>query len=250
MDDNAGNGLSPELELLWGRRERPRRGPKPGLSLERIVVAAVALADREGLAQLSMSRVADEVGFTTMSLYRYVGSKDELLALMVDAAAGRPPAPPSGEQGWRAGLAGWAYALLASYRGHPWMLQVPISGPPLAPGQLAWLESGLGILASTPLADYERIGALQLLSGFVRTEAQLGADLIRAEQAAAEAHGGRPPTYGELLRLLLNARDYPELFRIAGSGILDDTEGYTGEESEFGLQRTLDGIAALIDARS
>ena len=59
-------------ELLWGTTERPTRGPKPGMSLERIVETAIAIAGEQGLSQLSMRRVAERLGFTTMSLYRYV----------------------------------------------------------------------------------------------------------------------------------------------------------------------------------
>ena len=79
--------LPPGLDLLWGRRERGRRGPRPGLSADAIVDAAVRLADAEGLEAISMARVAAELGFTTMSLYRYVASKDELLQLMFNASA-------------------------------------------------------------------------------------------------------------------------------------------------------------------
>ena len=85
--------LPPSLELLWGRREVGRRGPKPGLNVDAIVAAAVDIANAEGLAAVSMARVAKAVGFTTMSLYRYVTNKDELLQLMKEmrgqADAGR-----------------------------------------------------------------------------------------------------------------------------------------------------------------
>src|SRR3954462_8643105 len=64
-DEQAGT-----VELLWGLRERPTRGPKPALSIERIADAAVAVADAEGLAAVSMQRVASELDFTKMSLYR------------------------------------------------------------------------------------------------------------------------------------------------------------------------------------
>ena len=84
------SGLPPAVEQLWGLRGpgRARGGPKPALSLERIVAAAVELADAGGLAALSMSRLAEKLGFTTMSLYRYVASKDDLLVLVLDAALG------------------------------------------------------------------------------------------------------------------------------------------------------------------
>src|SRR5215207_6107774 len=94
-------GLDRTLELLWGARRRPRRGPKPSLSVEQIVSAAVEVADDEGLAALSMQRVAERLGFTTMSLYRYVPGKGELIDLMLDAAFGRPPDPEDEAPNWR-----------------------------------------------------------------------------------------------------------------------------------------------------
>lgn len=84
------------VELLWGTRQRPKRGPKPALTLEGIVAEAVAIADVDGLAELSMQRLAQGLGFTKMSLYRYVPGKAELTALMLDSALGAPPrSPPS-----------------------------------------------------------------------------------------------------------------------------------------------------------
>src|SRR3954451_19235158 len=95
--------LAASLEAAWGRRARPTKGPKPGLSLERIVEAAVALAQAEGIGAVSMARVAGGLGSCPMSLYRHVAAKDELLALMVDAALGPVPSPAPQED-WRAGL--------------------------------------------------------------------------------------------------------------------------------------------------
>ena len=80
-----------------------------------------------------------------MSLYRYVAAKDELLALMVDAALGAPGAPPDADEDWRAGLARWAWTYHDALRRHPWVLRVPISGPPVTPNQVAWLEDGLAL---------------------------------------------------------------------------------------------------------
>ncbi|TMR18026.1 helix-turn-helix transcriptional regulator, partial [Nonomuraea turkmeniaca] len=76
------------IELLWQARERD---PRPGLSLGRIVLAAIELADAEGLAGLSMRKVADRLGFTTMSLYRHVPGRDQLVDLMVDEVLSEHP---------------------------------------------------------------------------------------------------------------------------------------------------------------
>src|SRR6185369_13421325 len=100
------NGIPNALALAWGLKERPGKGPRPGLSLDRIVAAGVKVAAAEGLGAVSMSRVASELGAATMSLYRYVPAKHELLDLMVDAAMGAPPEPDPA-LGWRAGLRGF-----------------------------------------------------------------------------------------------------------------------------------------------
>ena len=100
-------GLPGTVAAAWGVRERPHKGPKPALSLARIVAAAVQVADAEGLDAVSMGRVAAELGAAPMSLYRHVAGKEELLTLMVDAAWGAPPDRPqpggAGGPGWPAG---------------------------------------------------------------------------------------------------------------------------------------------------
>ena len=73
------NGIPPVLAMAWGLRDRPGKGPRPGLTLERIVAAGVKVAATEGLGAVSMARVAKELGAATMSLYRHINAKDELL---------------------------------------------------------------------------------------------------------------------------------------------------------------------------
>ena len=97
--------------------------------MRRVVRAVVELADRDGLAGVTLPKVAAALGFTGMSLYRHVGSKDELLTLMVDAALGPPPALPE-SSGWRADMRHWAGAERDVYRRRPWLVRVPVSGPP------------------------------------------------------------------------------------------------------------------------
>jgi AcrR family transcriptional regulator len=106
-------------DFLWQERPRPTRGPKPALTLEQIADAAIAIADADGLDAVSMQRVAAEVGYTKMSLYRYLPGKAELVAAMIERALGGPPALRA-EDGWRAGLTTWAGALLRAYGGHRW----------------------------------------------------------------------------------------------------------------------------------
>ena len=122
------------LELLWGRRERPNRGPKPGLTLERIVASAIAVADAEGLDAVSMRRVAAKLGVGTMSLYRYVPGKNELLDLMLDRVSDPGDAAQRLRgRDWRGVLETYAHGTWDLYTSHPWLLQVNWSRPALGP---------------------------------------------------------------------------------------------------------------------
>lgn len=255
-DDRDGPLLPPSIELAWGLRDRGRRGPKPGLTLERIVAAGIKVALTEGIAALSMARVAGELGVGTMSLYRYVTAKDQLLALMVDTALGTPPALDRADEDWRAGLTRWAVGVRDAYRRHPWSLRVPISAPPLGPNNVAWLEMALRALGDAPLSEQDKLSCILLISGFVRNDATLTADFAAGAAGAAAAGGvagatddSARPRYGTVLSHLINPVDFPALHRAIASGALDDDDDIDAEFN-FGLGRILDGIDALIRAHA
>ncbi|MFF5262759.1 TetR/AcrR family transcriptional regulator [Actinomadura viridis] len=84
------------LQLLWGVQGRPRRGPRPRLTVEEIVRTATDLADTEGLDALSIRRIAERLGVAPMSIYTYVPGKSELIDLMLDRAYGELTPPPEG----------------------------------------------------------------------------------------------------------------------------------------------------------
>lgn len=244
------------LDLLWGTPQRPRRGPKPSLSLERIVTEAIALADAEGLANLSMQHLAERLGCAKMALYRYVPGKAELVALMVDAALGDPPQPPAqttqtgqtaetgqtaapGEQPWRAVLRLWATTIFGRYRVHPWAIGATAGARPIGPHEMAWLETALAALAGTGLTGPERLDAVVLLNGHVRSLVQatpagqedLEAEIARQVGTALSANPGR----------------YPQVL-----AAFSDSPQPAGRDNalHFGIDRILDGLAAHIAARS
>lgn len=94
---DASTDVPASIRAAWSLRTRAGKGPKPGLRLSRIVEAAVRIARSDGLAAVSMNRLAADLGTSPMSLYRYFSAKDELLVLMVDSAAGTPPAAEPGD---------------------------------------------------------------------------------------------------------------------------------------------------------
>lgn len=241
------------LDLLWGRRERGRRGPKPGLSVETIVAAAIRLADAEGLEAVSMARVANEVGFTTMSLYRYVANKEELLQLMWNASAhGAEDLVLEGDT-WRERLTSWAMTQRAMLDLHPWITQMPMAAPPLAPNSLTFVERGLETLDGTGLADADTLRVIGLLSSYTLSESRMAHDAARAAaQAFAAAAGDQPPpswSFEGLLRRLVDEESFPRLYRIAWSSVIGtDPSGFDErEEFRFGLDRILDGVQELIN---
>ncbi len=240
MNDEE-NLIPPSIELAWGRRQRPTRGPKPALTLDRIVAAGIKVAATEGIGALSMTRLAAELGVGTMSLYRYVTAKDELLTLMVDRALGPPPDAPPGED-WRAGLNRWAVGVRAAYQRQPWTLRVPISAPPMGPNNVGWLENALRALSGTQLTEQEKLSTVLLLSGFVRNDVTLNLDLT-----AGAAGEQLMPTYARMLGVLIQGGDFPALTEAIASGALED-EDDPDSEFHFGLERILDGVAALIAA--
>ena len=247
-DGDAPASVPDSIRTAWGQQVRPARGPKPGLTLERIVRAAITVADAEGIDAVSMSRVAAELGSSAMSLYRYVGSKSELLALMVDTAMGTLPSPAPGE-GWREGLAGWTRAALQAYLRAPWSVRIPISGPPVTPNQVRALEAGLACLRDTGLTHSEKLSTIQLLAGLTRYQATIAADFADAYRAS----GGQDLTagYGRTLARLIDPATFPEVHAAVASGSLDDEDDpdYHLTELNFGLGRVLDGLEVLITSR-
>lgn len=232
------------VELLWGLAERGRRGPKPAFSRDEVVAAAIAVADAEGIGAVSMGRVAAQLGSSTMALYRYVASKDELLVLMSDAALGLPPEPRAGA-GWRERAEQWARAVRDQWTARPWLLKLPVTGPPAGPGNLRWFDACLAAFDGTGLDVAGRVSATLLLSTYVRGERHLAIDLASQppEAAADELVSYR------VLAPLLTAGDYPALARLIAEGGFDDDFADAGpdDDFEFGLAAVLDGIAAAID---
>jgi AcrR family transcriptional regulator len=246
MSDSSGAPweLPASIEAAWGVRDRPHKGPKPGLSLPRIVEAAVAVAEAEGLAAVSMNRVATELGASAMSLYRYVSAKDELLDLMVDAACGPPP-PLAPGQSWRDGLSQWAWALRGAYYRHPWAVRIPIHGLPVTPNAVAWFENGLACLAATGLPEAAKASTVLLMSNFVRSEAMTGTDVGAAIMAAGMAPADWMAGYGKMLGAVTDAQRFPALTRLLAAGVFDHDDD-PDDEFIFGLTRILDGVAALV----
>jgi AcrR family transcriptional regulator len=228
------------LALLWGEQEQPTRGPKPKLSPQRIAAAAAELADREGLDAVSMNRVAAEFGVSAMALYRYVPGKTELVELMVESVLADGPdlsGVPDGD--WRAAAGEWTRQCARVYAAHPWMLgALAMRRQIMGPCQLRWLDVALAALEPTGLGAAERHRVFLLLIGLVRNLAQQRRD------SAVEQDAEWDRLAGDLLAR--HADRFPALTKAIAEGAFEpDGAG----PLEFGLDRILDGVEALVAGR-
>lgn len=244
--------IDPGVAMAWGLADASRRGPKPTLTLEEIVGTAMAIADAEGLDAVSMARVAKTLGYTTMSLYRYVASKDELLAHMQDAVLGPVPSDRPGDVDWRTGLTAWTRSALERFRHHPWFMDIPLKGPPLMPHNVEWLDWCLSHLTETPLAPLEKLSTALLLSGYAQNE-------VARERSLRMGRGNEQPAdedvvYEAALRHLIDPARLPALSAVLDEGTFTpphDSRVVDGDDFmlDFGLHRILDGLERLMESR-
>ncbi|MFD1151427.1 TetR/AcrR family transcriptional regulator [Saccharothrix hoggarensis] len=244
------------MRLLW---RGPGGAAGPGLSVDVIVDAAIAVADRDGMAALSMRAVGERLGRSAMALYTYVPSKAELLDLMYDKALGELPSEYPLDGGWRAALVAWAEDVRAFYLAHPWVLQVSQARPVLGPNEFVMVETLLGILRSTGLGRSALRGVVGAVVQFVRGAAGVIADARRAARETGmtdeEWWFSRSPVLEEV------APDFGERFPLSAWLGEEEPPPVPGDECapylerdavrtfRLGLDVLLDGVEAAV-ARS
>lgn len=232
MTTDAEPELPRAIALAWGVAAAPQRGPKRELSIERIVEAAMEIADESGLGAVSMAAVAARFDVTPMALYRYVPAKEDLLFLMWEFGLGLPP-ERTADADWRSALWVWARAQDVTFVEHPWMLDLPITGAPITPNAVAWSEAGASALDGTPLTGAQKLSVMLSLSGLVRWRAALQRSTT---DVPAAVNGDQPHVF----EALITEADFPA-YRAALMEITADDDGV-----EFGMSALLDGIALAI----
>jgi AcrR family transcriptional regulator len=251
------------LKLLWRRstddaagspEASPRRGPARGLSVDRIVAAAIQLADAEGLDALTMRRVAEALGVAPMTLYTYVPGKAELVDLMLDALYGELASayPTSWRRAaWRGRLETIARQNRALFQRHPWAAAVSTVRPPLGPGLMAKYERELRVLDGLGLSDVEMDAALTFLLGFVRWTALGETELQAAAQDSRMNDAQWWEANAPLLAGVLDASAYPTAARVGSAAGAAHGAAFSADYAySFGLKRVLDGLGALIRSRA
>ncbi len=249
---SGGGNPARTIALLWGKQKRPSRGPKPGLSVEEVVRAAIWVADAEGLSELSMRRVAERLGISTMSLYTYVPGKAELVDLMLDAAMGEDVGLEAADGGWREELELVAQQNWELYHRHPWMLQVAAtSRPPLGPNVIWKYDRELRAVDGIGLTEVEMDSVLTLVLGHVEGTARRSVEAAQAERHTGKTDNEWWAASAPLLEEVFDAGRYPTAARVGSVAGAAHAAAYNPEHAfEFGLQRVLDGVEALVRSRS
>lgn len=238
--EDAPDDLDATLELLWFSKDTRKRGPKPSHSLSQLLDAAINIADRDGLPAVSMQRLAQDLGFTKMAIYRYVPSRQALIALMTDRAIGAALAGLDTKT-WRQGLEKWANAVLSVFLAHPWGIEATTGQRVPGPCEIAWVEAGLTILVGSGLKETERLDVLGVITGYLRffaSQASGGGATIGLEAQSnaqmARAIYGREAEFPQFSEALVQA------------ATRDIEDGGFG----FGLRCILDGIERQIFSTS
>lgn len=254
MTEYSGRGdPARSLALLWRTKTQEpssRRG-KPELSVDRIVRVAIEVADAEGLAAVSMRRVADALKVGTMSLYTYVPGKAELIDVMLDAVHGEVERPEEVSAGWRARLERVARQNWELYRRHPWMLQIATSRPVMGPNTIAKYDYELRAVADIGLTEVEMDSVVSLVLGHVEGAARRALESAQAEQQTGMSHEQWWQAHAPLLEKVFDASRYPTAARVGAAAGEAYGAAHAPEHAfEFGLQRVLDGIEVLIERRA
>lgn len=243
-----GNPLR-SLQILWGRQEAPRRGPKARVTVADLVSAAIAIADAEGIEAVSTRRVAEAVGISAMSFYTHIPDKAVLIDLMLDAAAAGPPdaeLPEFSPDQWRENVEFVAQALRDYYLRHPWTLQVSTHRPVLGPNTMRSYEAILRAFDGLGLDEVEMDMSVTLVANYVHGAVR---DVARASQVKQQTGMSDDEWWYSIAPFLetLDFSPYSVASRVGPVvgelyGLGDPERAFT-----FGLERLLDGIAVLIE---
>jgi AcrR family transcriptional regulator len=234
------------IELLWDPPAAPpARGPKPRLTLDEVTATGVAVADADGVTNLSMRKVAGRLGVGAMSLYTYVPGRDELLELMVNRVHGELVLPAGGLP-WRASVEHQVAERWRMYERHPWLLDLNMARMPIGPHVLDADEALYAAVASTGLRGADVVSATNLiiwqLLGAARSQI-IEADQTRRTGTSAEAYWNSRASFWVTY---FDYDRYPTMAAIWSAGGFDDEQAHAFDRQ---LGRLLDGLESTLEQR-
>ncbi|GAB0101773.1 TetR/AcrR family transcriptional regulator C-terminal domain-containing protein [Nocardia sp. JMUB6875] len=209
------------------------RAERAGISREQVLDAALAFADREGVAALSMRKLGAELGVEAMTLYHYVPNKDALLDGMVERVMSQADAGFS-DGPWQSALSDYAHALRAAVLGHPGALPLIATRPAVTPRTLRTAERGLKLLVDAGFELGTALDALNSLTLFVVAHANSEARIAPINEAGEAGSV-------EFLKTL-DPEEFPLILRAA------ETSAGTDDRArfDFAIGALINGFAAAL----
>lgn len=225
----------------------PHRVASDSAMREQIARIAIAIADEEGLAAVSMRRIAVELGVPTMSLYRWVPSKDELTLQMMDLALGADPWPDPPPAGWRAQLEFAARRQWAAGHDHPWIARlISLTRPQLAPNGMFYTEWVMRTMTTEGLSLTESLTVGVAMAGFVQGIAVNLETETQAKQDSGLSNDEYMELQAQRAAEIVSGGDFPMLQVL----FVHPEVGFSLDEVfELGLNCFLDGVDRLIESR-
>jgi len=212
----------------------PDAAPRTPLTRQRVLRAAVALADRGGVGALSMRKLAQELGVEAMSLYHHVANKDDILDGIVDVVFGEIELP-TGKAGWEAAMRRRSVSAREALRRHPWATGLMESRRTPGPANIRHHDAVLGVLRNAGFPVELAAHAYSLLDSYIYGFALQEASLpFQTPEETAEV--------AQEIMAVFPADDYPHLAEIATEHVLQPGYDY-GDEFLYGLDLILDGLA-------
>jgi len=252
MNDDQPSPAAPEesgtpegrrvIALLWDPPTTPHsRGPKPKLSHRQVVEAGIALADREGLEQVSMRKVATSLGVGAMSLYTYIPGRSELVELMLDAAYAEHGRPDP-ETGWRTRIDTLIRETWALYRRHPWILDYNQARLPLGPHVLDVEECLYAAIADAGFAGSDNVA----VANFIHWQLLGAGRSMIGDEREARRTGVSADAYWDARSSFwathFDPARYPAMFAIWQAGGFDDTGNYSLDRLITWLLNAIDRV--------
>ncbi|MCE7004818.1 TetR/AcrR family transcriptional regulator [Kibdelosporangium philippinense] len=250
MERSGGGDAQETLRLLW-RSEQPRsgRGRPPKVSLDKIVAAAMTLADQDGLDAMTMDKVAASLGVGTMTLYTHVPGKAELLDLMLDSAW-QELYLESTSDNWRKQVERYAYRTVDLHTRHPWLRMVSTTRPPLGPGLLARDNYLIAALSTAGLAAIEVSAACDAIVTFVESAAAVLAEHTHAERFSGQSDADWWAARQVFWETTFDPERYSAIQETWKKGGFNRTAGEAAANAfDLGLKAILDGLAARAQPR-
>jgi AcrR family transcriptional regulator len=227
---------------IWARPEPAARSLR--FSRQQIAAAALEIADAEGFDAVSMRRIARCLGAGTMSLYRYIATKDELLALVGDALLGNALVPGELSSDWLDAIAALARQTRRAYLRHPWAIRLvqregAVQSALAGPNGLRRLEQSLSALSGAPMDPRAKLDVLAIVDDYVFGH------LMRVGPGEATPDS-QPASTASFVRSQLASGNFPNLAAVMSPADEVSLTGLADQDKRFelGLRLLLDGIAA------